>query len=102
MTSPRVRARGERCTSVTQVSLVRADEAKNAPKLMMTLFSVLFLSNAAHAATLSVGPSETYTDITSAIAAAASGDTIEVAPGTARIWISRVKISTFWQPLDRR
>ena len=82
MTPSRVRARGERCSSVTQVSSAFADEARNAPKLMMTLFSALLLSNAAHAATLTVGPSGTYADISSAVSAAASGDTIEVAPGT--------------------
>jgi predicted outer membrane repeat protein len=43
---------------------------------------ILLLVAGAHGATLRVGPSELYTTITDAIAAAASGDTIEVTAGT--------------------
>jgi hypothetical protein len=42
----------------------------------------LVSSGVSHAATLSVGPGQTYTTIQSAIDAAAAGDTIEVAAGT--------------------
>ena len=48
----------------------------------MMLISMLFLGASAQAATLSVGSGGTYSSIQDAIVAAASGDTIEVGPGT--------------------
>lgn len=46
------------------------------------LISLLFLGASAQAATLSVGPGASYSSIQDAVVAAASGDRIEVAPGT--------------------
>lgn len=52
-------------------------------KLSSTIVCVLGLFSAtAHAATLTVGPGQTYTTIQSAINAAQDGDTVLVAPGT--------------------
>ena len=52
-------------------------------KLRVTLICTLVLfATAARAATLNVGPGQTYTTIQSAINAAGNGDTVLVAPGT--------------------
>lgn len=56
---------------------------KNKLKILLTGIAILLLlMNCAGAAILIVGPGETYTTISSAIAAASSGDTIEVHSGT--------------------
>ncbi len=51
--------------------------------LATAIFAVAMATGGVQAATLNVGPGQTYTTIQSAIdAAAASGDTIQVAAGT--------------------
>ena len=50
--------------------------------LLKGLLILILLANCAYAATLTVGPGETYTTIQSAINAASPGDTIEVQSGT--------------------
>ncbi len=50
--------------------------------IITSLAAVLAMAGAAGAATLNVGPGQTYTTIQAAITTAASGDTIQVAAGT--------------------
>jgi hypothetical protein len=51
-------------------------------RFFLVCIALLFASATLHAATLNVGPGQTYTTIQSAIVAAQNGDTVLVAPGT--------------------